>query len=853
MKVQVFLGFIFCLQLAVCKQKLHILGLYPNTGTGWTEPYVIHSAELAKRHIEQNGTILKNYELQIDWRDTECDGVVGLKAFFDAIGTNRDKTYLAVFGGGCAVATSEVAAISSQYGLVQISYASTAPNLGDINLYPRFVWGVPSDTNAVPARAKFIVENRWKRVAIINQQNPIFVASSHSMEFLLGNLNIEYRVEDFAADVANLPLETSVERLGDNLINNGYRIMIANMYEDAAIKLFCGLLKRPKYRLLLHPHSTWIFLGWFTDNWHNKPEVLSEVNCTAEEIVAVSNGALGFLVAHNESSFKGEVNEKKTISKYTTKQLYQMYRNITLQNNGNNVEEFAVRSDVHDAYVYDSLWTLALALHQAEESGFNLSAISQKEILTDTEYFTPLSNFSTQVYKGMLKQHFQGWSGNVEYRGQERVYDLVQILEFVNGSLEYRSEVTNIPENSSGYTDVSRMGVVLNSSYPFKFWNSEVASDGIEAHDIPVEVVSVIYLISFLLVAYISFYIGFIVIGKLRNLESIRNSSPTLTSIIICGNYFLVLASIFLISNDRIVRGTGQEFLSNVSGEPETTEMCDTHCCKFLCMLPVSLILVASSVILGAMMSKAALIYVVVVKGKISSNKCLNYILTTTWPFLLATVDTLFVLLWSLVGPLVIKSEVLPSGLQDPPFFSVIQCGISSENSLATTVFISILIIYKSFIVLVGLVMAYNLRNVERQSLRYGNTISWTMYNITVFTLILILSFFLIQSYDVKISIVSFLILATVFLTVTIIGLPPLYYSIPSFKPKSESNIGNIPEIVQDKEMYEKRIGALEKDNDELKDTNGHMVRRMTLSGIDFPAQWNKSTSIEFFENDEAI
>ena len=851
MRVEIFLTVFACLQVAVCKQKLHILGIYPNTGLGWTEPYVTYSAELAKRHIGQNDTILRDYELEIDWWDTQCDGGIATKNFIDALALNRDKTYLAVFGGGCAVATSEVAQISYRYGLAQIAYASTAPNLGNRDLYPKFVRGVPSDISAVPARAKFIVEQGWKRVAIINEQHPIFVASSHNMEVVLDDLEIEYRVEDFAPD-GLIPLEQQVRTIASNL--ETYRVVIANMYEDSAIELFCLLHKQNQFRLL-HPYTTWIFLGWFTSQWNDKPEVLRNVGCTAEEVAAVSNGALGFLVAHNASNFKGDVDSGETISKYTTKQLYQMYRNITLQNNGNNVDEFDIRSDVHDAYVYDSLWTLALALHQAEESGFNLSAISQKEILTDTEYFNQNSPFSQEVYDAMLNVKFEGWTGGVKFggnSGHERVYDLVQILEFVDGSLEYRGEVTNIPETSSGYTDVSRMGFVLNSSYPFKFWNSEVASDGIEAHYIPVEVLSVIYLISFLLVVYISFYIGFIVIGKLRNLESIRNSSPTLTSIIICGNYFLVLASIFFISNDRIVRGTGQEFLSNVSGEPSSTEVCENDTCKFLCMFPVFLLLVAFSVILGAMMSKAALIYVVVVKLQIKPNKKLNYILAISWPFLLATIDTLFVLLWSLVGPLVIKSEVLPSGLQDPPFFSVIQCGISSENSLATTVFISILIIYKSFIVLVGLVMAYNLRNVERQSLRYGNTISWTMYNITVFTLILILSFFLIQNYDVKISIVSFLILATVFLTVTIIGLPPLYYSIPFLKPKSVANPASVKNsIVPDRKMLEKSIVALQKDNQELGVMSTEMVRKMSVSGMDIPPEW-MSRLISVDESEES-
>ena len=829
----------FFLKIAVCKQKLHILGIYPKTGSGWTEPFVIYSAELAKRHIEQSGAILKDYELEIDWRDTQCSGGVATKNLIDALAASNNKTYLAVFGGGCAVATSRVAAISYRYGLAQIAYASTAPNLGNRKLYPKFVRGVPSDINAVPARAKFIIEQNWKRVAIINEQHPIFVASSHNMEVVLDDLNIDYRVEDFAPD-GLIPLEQQVRTIASNL--KTYRVIIANMYEDSAIELFCLLHKQNEIRLL-HPYTTWIFLGWFTDQWNNKPEELEKVGCTAEEVAKISNGALGFLVAHNKTNVIGEVNSGVTISNYTVNELYQMYKNLTLENIGSD-QEFNRTSDVHDAYVYDSLWTLALALHQAEENGFNLSAISQKDPLTDTEYFSDNSSYSQEIYNGMLAQEFQGWTGKVRYcgnEGHERVYELVQILEFVDGSLEYRGEITNVPRFTSNYSDVDSMGYVLNESYPFKFWKEEKASDGIETHDLPIAILAIFYVISFIMVVYTSFYVVFIVIGRIRNLESIHNSAPTLTSIIICGNYFLILANVFFISNDRIIRGTGQGFVSNVTGEQSTTEVCENDSCKFLCMFPIFLLLVASSIIFGAMMSKAALIHIVVVKLQLNPNKRLNYTLAISWPFLLATIDTFFVLLWSLVGPLVMKLEVIPSGIQDPPFFSVIQCGVSTEKTTETNVFIAILIVYKSVIVLCGLIMAYNLRSVQKQILRYGDTISWTMYNMTIFTLILILSFFLIQSYDMKIAIVSLLILATGFLTVTIIGFPPVYYSFLALKHKSVLNpVSNKPEIVQDKKMLEKSIASLQKDNVDLKTMNVKMGQKLSESGVDFPPAYEK-------------
>ena len=821
-----------------CKQKLFILGLYPNTGTGWTEPFAVYSADLARRHVEESGSILEDYELEIDWQDTECDGGVALQSFFNALANNRNKTYLAVFGGGCAVATSEVAGISYRYGLSQIAYASTATNLGNTRLYPQFVRGVPSDRNAVPARAKFIREQNWKRVAIINEQDPIFVASSHTMETVLDGLGINYRVEDFAPS-GLISLEDQVRTIASNLKTFGYRVVIANMYEDAAIKLFC-LLDRDNEFLLLPPYTTWIFLGWFTDQWHNKPKVLKEVNCTAEQVAKVSNGALGFLVVHDEDNFKGQnSNSRLTVSNYSASELYQQYKNLTLLGSINETQ-FNQESDPHEAYVYDSFWTLARSLHQADKNGFNLATISQKEILKDIDFFKAFSAFSQKVYNGMKEQNFSGWSGEVAYIGHERYYNQVQILEFGNGSLINRGNVTNIPKDPAMYTDVDSMEYQVSG---FVYWNEGKATDGIETHDIPDSIFGIIFFLSFLMIAYISFYVIFIVIGKIKGWESIKSLSPMLTCIILSGNYFMVLAGIFLISNSRIVRNSQQHFETNVTDEIATTEVCFTHTCNFFCMIMITLLLMASSLIFGGMMARAALIYIVAVKEKIDLSKKHKYAMALSWPFILTIIDLLYILMWSLASPLVVKSEVWPTGLEDPPFFEVIQCQILYQKSSPTIGFIIILIIYKSILVIIGLVMAYNLRCVKREKLQYANTISWTMYNTTFFTLVLILSLSLIQDHDVKIGVVCFLILLTVFLTVTIIGSPPVYYSIKKDKTINESqSVGNISEIVPNKQMFQDQVDSLRKDNRDLEDKNKKMARTLTSSGIDFPCEWDQSS-----------
>ena len=826
-----------CVQLAVSKQRLEILGLYPKDGNGWTEPFVEYSAELALKHIELNGSILRDYQITIDWKNTKCDGGVALKEFIDAIGNNRSKTYMAVFGGGCAVATSQVAALSYRYGLAQIGYASTAPNLGNQNLYQSFVRGVPSDINAIPARASFIKDFNWRRVAIINEQDPIFVASSHIMESVLDRLNVEYRVEDFDSG-GTLPLDQQVKTIAENLNSNGYRIIIANMYEDAAIKLFCKLYQQ-KEKFLLPNIATWIFLGWFTNQWHNKPEVLAEVGCTAEEVASVSNGALGFLVVYSKRSFKGDSNNAQlTIANLTPAQIYQEYKNSILENINNDASRFNQESDSHDAYVYDSLWTLALSLQEMTNRGTNLYEVSQKNIFKDNNY---LSEYSKDLYNRMKEQIFIGWTGRVEFRNHERFSDRVQLLEFVDGNLVHRGDFEEIPYNkNNSYTVEEIENIIFNSDEEgykgFIYWDKEKASDGIKDLLIPVPIISMWITMSVAIIIYVTFLIVVIITGMIQKLESIKNSSPILTCIILGGNYLLLLAGVFYISNDRLLGHKNGEFRTNVTGEQETTEVCDSHLCKALCMFPISLLLVASSLIFGGMVGKATVIYLCAVKLHFTLSYKMKLVLRFIWPILFTCIDVIFVVIWTFVSSLVMKSEVLPTGGNEPPFIRVIQCRHSANHEFVNNALIGVLIFYKSMIVLIGLVMAYNLRNIKKASLRYWETITWTMYNTSIFTLVLIMSFFLIQDYVIKQTIVTALMLLTVCITSSITGLPPVYFRFKDPRlHKERANLGNTDMVIKNEHMWESEVTALRKDGreliseiEDLKSENMEMARRMS-------------------------
>ena len=416
----------------------------------------------------------------------------------------------------------------------------------------------------------------------------------------------------------------------------------------------------------------------------------------------------------------------------------------------------------------------------------------------------------------------------------------------------------NIP-NYHDYTDGTIESISCFSE-AFSFWDEETASDGITETQVPVAILCIAMLMSVAIIVYVTFLIVVIIVGKFQNLKSIQNSSPILTCIILAGNYLLVLAGVFYISNDRIVGHNNQGLMPDFTNEDATTQVCTSAQCKFLCMFPFSLLLVASSLIFGGMIGKASIIYLTAVELKFNLNEKKKVLIRFSWPLIFTSVDVVFVIIWSLVSSLVMKSEVQSTGVDVSPFIRVIQCRSPTGHEVVNNVFIGMLIVYKSVVVLIGLAMAYNLRKVKRNSLRYWGTITWTMYNIAIFTFVLIISYFLIEQYVIKTSVVTLLVLTTALMTSSITGLLPVYYMLrdPNLEKEKIKNSGVQSEVVEDQTMLKRKVDALRNDKTELEceiDGLKVIIRRMTLtdSNEETRVETNESANIERGDSVEVL
>ena len=739
------------------------MGLYPHTG-GWTLPLAPLCSKMALEHINSREDLLPGYTLNVEWRNSDCSGQVAMESFINSLISNR--TYIGVFGPGCSVPAVIIANVSPAYALITLSYSAASPSLEDTARFKYFIRGGISDTNIAVGRINFIEHYGWTRVAIINQQEELFIYNSYLVEQILSTSNIDYRTATF--DTKSLNVELQIKNAITLIDELGYRILFVNMYEDAAVKFICQL----KMSVNPLPSLTWLIVGWYTKQWDVNAYTITDGKCTTQDIRDVINGAIG-VIANQEFNTILQSNEI-TISGYTPHELYDTYKQLALNEN----IDFDTENNVFDAYLYDSLWTYALGLNQTLSDGYKPEDFDY----TNFEY-------TEVLYRNTISQKFAGWTGDVSYFGSERRENKIIIAEFVDGNIEYRGYYSNFPANASQFHNTT--GVISNIS-GFKIWKADQASDGIEDHFSSIIIFAVVLVISALLAIYTTVLIVVILVGVKMKCPPATKSEPLINIVILASNYITTLIAVILTVDGKFFSSLNEDSLVSI----------------VYCHAQILLPTISSSILYGGVIAKASKYYIIVVENKFKYIGWLQAKYLLLFPLALVLFDIAIVVSWALVDPVLYQSQVVPSGLTDPPLYRTYRCAIP-EN----VTFLVPLAILNLLMVSVALFLAYHLRKVVNKSHRYSSAIVWVMYTSVVFAFIIILIRIFVTDVDIRNVLSSLITDFLAFVLSSVIGLPIVYYLIKDPKGTTFFNPSKSQDIFpEDTMMLKRRISALERD-----------------------------------------
>ena len=535
--------------------------------------------------------------------------------------------------------------------------------------------------------------------------------------------------------------------------------------------MLCRLRKFPS----LHPPSTtWIVIGWYS-NWSDDIETATDGDCTFEDIVALSNGS----VAVNPSvSFQDfELATQPTISGYTPRELFQQYKAQSLKSN--NLEFFEREAIFYDAYAYDCTWTIALALHELAASR-NLSTAEVK---------------SSEMFDAMQNVRFTGWTGDVVYVDRVRPENRIQLYEVINGAFVIRGLYVNLPGNQSAL--VGNSSVEYQEKSPFIIFDADKAADGIEVHYIHISIFAITSLLSVLGFAYVTVLIVIISVGWAKKYAAVIKSEPSVNIVIISGNYFIFLLAFLWSIDGRFLQVRNNESV-----------------CTFVCHLRIWLFATSISIIFGGMLGKAIKYYVIAIKHKFSYSSYLKFYHILLLPLMLIILDTVYLLVWGLASPITYAIFNIDSGLRFPPIYQVAECRPIDQTS--SILLFAIFICYKSILVLIGLFLAYHLRKVVNKANKYTATITWTMYNTVIFSIIQVLLILFLTNVDAKYALVCIFTLCEGFVLSSIVAGPILYYLYKDPYGKTFKPVIIKDEFPENPDQLKEKIRKLEKQNSEL-------------------------------------
>ncbi|XP_038057134.1 gamma-aminobutyric acid type B receptor subunit 2-like [Patiria miniata] len=388
------------LQGASGKENLYLLGLFPtyeNQSMASIGKDCRESARLALEHVNADPDVLSDFNLkmiELDTLNNEGWTVNELLQELLINVSNRTNDPIMIIGPLRNEITEIVSLTTSFWHLVQISYGSHEPHLGDRTRYPFLYRTIMSNTGYNDPRLLMIKQWGWQRVATLGRTESTM--AMEDMHTKLINSSIEIIAKENFDDDLVQPFKFFEEK--------DVRIIVGNFYEFLAKKVFCEAYRSGLYG----PKYVWMIFGHYEPNWWLEGDLYG---CTKEEMSAAVEGAIsvGFQTLSTQ--------DVETIGQITPSQ----YRDIMLNKTGTDY-----RVEIKPTpYAYDAVWAAALALNNSIE------LIKPKTL---DQFFYNETRMTQAICMSLDQLSFMGVSGLVSFDSNGDRRGEFRIRRIINGT-----------------------------------------------------------------------------------------------------------------------------------------------------------------------------------------------------------------------------------------------------------------------------------------------------------------------------------------------------------------------------------------------------------------------------------
>ncbi|XP_072031852.1 gamma-aminobutyric acid type B receptor subunit 2-like [Amphiura filiformis] len=371
------------------------LSAYFTLGGNWDGSGILPAVEMALDHINENPDVLQGYQLKMIWNDTRCDAGLGTRMLFDQLYTKPQK--IMILGPACSTAAQSVAETAYHWNLVTMSYSAASSALSDREKYPYFYRTYMPDAAVNPARVRLMKDFNWNRVATIHYNHELFSLAIDDLLTLLNEANITIITsESFAASPKNQIA---------NIKAQDAKIIVANMYENQARRVFCEAYKQG----LTGDDYVWLLIGWYAHEWWAADD--DYIDCTVEEMTEAVLSSMYISTEPLQLSTKTE----PIVSGITPQEYVRL-----LEDRMTWPENQQYTWNGLNPFGYDAAWAIALMLNKSIE-------ILDDMVFSDSktrrlEDFTYDDEEMAALFFELLKEtDFIGTTGPVSFRDGDRV------------------------------------------------------------------------------------------------------------------------------------------------------------------------------------------------------------------------------------------------------------------------------------------------------------------------------------------------------------------------------------------------------------------------------------------------
>ncbi|CAF1122267.1 unnamed protein product [Didymodactylos carnosus] len=738
-------------------RTLWIGGMFPQAGE-WAGGEACFPAALkALNEVNRRIDVLPGYYLNLSAYDTRCSPGLGTTILYELLynktfGTNN--SILMLLGPACSPVSTAVGEAAKMWNLIVLSYGSSSPALSNRVRFATFFRTHPPATLHNPTRIKFFQLFNWKRIAILIQTEEVWQSTAEHLEQLARENNIHVAVRQL--------FDNDPSHAISNLKKDDIRIIVGLFYEEKARKVFCKAYQQNYFG----EGYVWWTIGWYADNWFLK---VNDIDCTEEEMAKAVEGHFTTEIQMLTDS------TQETISDITP-QLFIADLNSTLRELFPYKPVESVGGYVEAPLAYDATWALALALNRSltrtDLEKWSYDNLQMKNIMMEDMENTQFFGVS-----GFVKFDKQGnrMSKIVVEQLRNGVYHRIARFDAQTGIIEWlRKEEKdgkrcwNYKNNSSierrpPFDQLQRSVQVQQISRPLYITMSCFAALGL------------IFAIACLIFNIVH-----------RKHKIVRQSRPQYNDCTLIGGLILLI-DVFLLGAD-----------SQTTNPSRFVQLCHAY-----------MLAAGFSICYGALLAKLIRAYL------ISTKKAMNnyfasfelYIIIGT----LLIIDVIVFVIWALKDPLDFTSEETREGPITNDVKTVYQ--IQQCRSKHHMVWIGLLYSIKGCLIVVGIYLSYETRNLKLESINDSHLVRMCTYNIFIVCLISAsLTLIIERNQDADFAFASIAIILCCFVSYGLIFLPKFLRIIRTTNEEETTNQQQQPST-EDEEKHRK----LMTENEQLK------------------------------------